>query len=842
MAPVLWTPESVAGVGAVAEPRWAPDGARLAWVRATPLGVVLVVDGVAVPDLVPAGTRGGTYSWEDADHLVVVGDGGLHRVRRDGRGPGLLVAPAAGSRRGAGGVCALGPRGLHRRDRRVLPGDGGAPRRVPGALAGVARPTSPWDPAWSPDGRRLAWHEWDEPDMPWDGSRIVVGSLDDGSRTVVAGGANESVGQPRFAPGPGPARLACVRDRDGWANVVVTTADGRAAVAFAEPHEHAEPTWGPGQRSFAWSPDGARIAWCRNEDGFGRLVVAPVRGLGNGGAGDGDGQVGGAPEEWSKGWHHGLDWGPAGLACVRSGARTPPSVVVLTARSSAPASEPVERRVVEMAVGADAAMADAGVEPRPVTWAGDDGATVHGLLFSPPGVAAPPLLVHLHGGPTDQSRVEWSPRLQYWVARGWAVLAPNPRGSTGYGRDYAQALRGGWGDRDVADVLAGIRAAVAAGWGDGTRVALVGGSAGGYAALLVAVRAPDLVRAVVASYPVTDLAALAADTHRFERHYNDSLVGPLPGAAPAWRDRSPIGPTPPRCGSRSSCSRATPIRSSRSPNRWPSSTPCAPPVATSSSTSTRGRGTAGSSRPRSADALSPHRRVPHPEGAVPMTTYAYQGPKRGFDRAVLLAHGAGTDLDAAPLRAVADALADGEDPVAALQLPVPRRGAQGARPTGGPARRHPRRGRRARPADEAARSAAGDRRPLHGRPVLLAGRRRRRRIRCRCVGLLLLGYPLHAAGKPEKVRDDHFRRLTVPTLFVSGTRDSLAAQPDLTRSARKVEGEGLVVLARHRRPRLQAPEVQRSYARRHARPRRPRPRSHGCSSSRDPAAPVRGTP
>ena len=525
MAPVQWTPESVAGLGTVAEPRWAPDGARLAWVRATPLGVVLVVDGVAVPDLVPAGTRGGTFAWEDADHLVVVGEDGLHRVRRDGRGPGLLVAPAAG-RAAAPAVCATS--GLV-----AFVDDTDDSGRV--MVAPLDGSRAPWpvstadfalDPAWSPDGRLLAWHEWDDPAMPWDGSRIVVGSLDDGSRTVAAGGATESVGQPRFAPGPGPARLACVRDGDGWANVVVTSGAGRAEVAFAEPREHAEPTWGPGQRSFAWSPDGTRIAWCRNEDGFGRLVAAAV---------PGDRESGGAPAEWSKGWHHGLDWGPAGLACVRSGARTPPSVVVLTPRSG----EPVHRRVVETAVGADASVVDAGVEPRPVSWAADDGATVHGLLFSPPGITTPPLLVHLHGGPTDQSRVEWSPRLQYWVARGWAVLAPNPRGSTGYGREYAQALREGWGDRDVADGLAGIRAAVAAGWGDGTRVALVGGSAGGYTALLVALRAPDVVRAVVASYPVTDLAALAADTHRFERHYNDSLVGPLPDAMPAWHDRSP---------------------------------------------------------------------------------------------------------------------------------------------------------------------------------------------------------------------------------------------------------------------------------------------------------------
>jgi dipeptidyl aminopeptidase/acylaminoacyl peptidase len=120
------------------------------------------------------------------------------------------------------------------------------------------------------------------------------------------------------------------------------------------------------------------------------------------------------------------------------------------------------------------------------------------------------------------------------------VLAPNPRGSTGAGRAGAEALHGGWGAADVGDVVAGLRAAAEHGWGDPARVALVGASAGGLTALLVALRAPELVGAVVAISPVTDLVALAATTHRFERHYNDTLVGPAPVATPALRDRSPI--------------------------------------------------------------------------------------------------------------------------------------------------------------------------------------------------------------------------------------------------------------------------------------------------------------
>lgn len=518
---------ALAGVGTVAEPRWAPDGRRLAWVRATALGAVLVVDGVAVPDVVPAGTRGGTFCWLDAQRLLVVGDGGLRVVRADGAGPGTLLAAATG-RAAAPAVGAGLVAYVDETDETcrivVEPIDGSRdPRSVSSA-------DWAWDPAWSPDGRRLAWHEWDAPDMPWDGSRIVVADLAAGTTEVVAGGPGEAVGQPRFSPDG--RRLGFVSDRDGWTNVMIAAADGRDAVGLTEAHEHAEPSWGPGQRSYAWSPDGRRLAWCRNEHGFGRLLAAPTPASGvtaspQGGPGD-------AGVERGRGWHHGLDWGPRGLAAVRSGARTAPEVVVVD-------GDPPERSVLDRAAGVGALPVDAFVEPRPVAWTAADGTEIPGLLFVPDGGdGPPPLLVHLHGGPTDQTRVEWAPRLQFYVGRGYAVLAPNPRGSTGYGRAFTRALRGGWGDVDVDDVLAGIDAAVDRGWGDPARVALVGGSAGGFAALLAAGRAPDRVRAVVATYPVTDLVALAAATHRFERHANDVLLGPRPAADPIWRSRSPI--------------------------------------------------------------------------------------------------------------------------------------------------------------------------------------------------------------------------------------------------------------------------------------------------------------
>jgi dipeptidyl aminopeptidase/acylaminoacyl peptidase len=188
---------------------------------------------------------------------------------------------------------------------------------------------------------------------------------------------------------------------------------------------------------------------------------------------------------------------------------------------------------------------DRSVAAEAVTWPADDGTTVRGLLWRPPRPALgstdrPPLLVDAHGGPTGQATATWSARHQFFLSRGWAILAPNPRGSTGYGRAYAQALHGRWGHRDLADIVDGVRHARRAGWCDSDRIAVMGGSAGGLTALLLAALHGDLVRAAVSLYGVTDLFDLAETTHRFESRYLDRIVGELPRHADRYRDRSPV--------------------------------------------------------------------------------------------------------------------------------------------------------------------------------------------------------------------------------------------------------------------------------------------------------------
>jgi dipeptidyl aminopeptidase/acylaminoacyl peptidase len=349
------------------------------------------------------------------------------------------------------------------------------------------------------------WQEWDLPNMPWHASRVM---RRDGGGPVDVFAKDGANSQPRFSPDG--SRVAWIRDGE----IVV---DGELLLGAPQLHECAEPAWSAGQRSFAWSPTGDEIAWCRNESGFGRLVIgAPGRR---------------SARELSRGWHRDLSWTDAGIGCVRSGAVTPPSVVALAANGSA-------RRVV--ARGPVGGFERTGlVEPRAVTWR-TAGAVVHGLLWRPAdAIEALPLVVNVHGGPTGQALADWNARVQWLVQQGYAVLQPNYRGSSGYGPAYRNALDGRWGELDAADVAAGVRHAVKEGWASAGRIALMGGSAGGFTALNVAIAAPDLVRAVIALYPVTDLLNLAATTHRFEAGDLGRLVGPLPEARAQYVSRSP---------------------------------------------------------------------------------------------------------------------------------------------------------------------------------------------------------------------------------------------------------------------------------------------------------------
>jgi dipeptidyl aminopeptidase/acylaminoacyl peptidase len=352
--------------------------------------------------------------------------------------------------------------------------------------------------------------------MPWDASVIVV------RRPWMSGplqriDANRvQMQQPRFNA---DGRLGFLCDADGWLNVWLA---GRPAVH--EPFEHGGPLWGPGQRSFAWSPDGRQVAFSRNEAGFGRLCVAEVASPAS--------PADGGTRDVAKAVHGQLGWVGGTLVALRTGGRTPTQVVAYDTTTW-------DRRT--LAVGAYRGWEEhpALVEPELVEVVAADGCTLHARLYAAPEPNGA-LLCWVHGGPTDQWQVTWMPRLAFWLSRGYTILVPDHRGSTGHGREYTQALLGRWGELDAADTAALLAAVHERGTGAPERTAVVGGSAGGLTVLGVLAHHGDVAHCGVASYPVADIAALAEATHRFEAHYNDSLVGPGDIGAARGAARSPV--------------------------------------------------------------------------------------------------------------------------------------------------------------------------------------------------------------------------------------------------------------------------------------------------------------
>ncbi|MDQ3856573.1 MAG: prolyl oligopeptidase family serine peptidase, partial [Chloroflexota bacterium] len=176
-----------------------------------------------------------------------------------------------------------------------------------------------------------------------------------------------------------------------------------------------------------------------------------------------------------------------------------------------------------------------------VEWPTVNGTTVYGVLYRAASSEAPrPLLTSIHGGPTSESANGWNSQAQYFAGRGWHYLAVNHRGGTGSGRAYQDLLNESWGVVDVEDARSGAEYLIEQGLADPKRVAITGGSAGGYTTLMALVRGPDFWAAGVSLYGIGDLYECRVGSHRFERLYEDTTVGPLPETAERWVERSAL--------------------------------------------------------------------------------------------------------------------------------------------------------------------------------------------------------------------------------------------------------------------------------------------------------------
>ncbi|MBV7332252.1 S9 family peptidase [Chloroflexi bacterium TSY] len=406
-------------------------------------------------------------------------------------------------------------------------------------------------PCLSPDGKQLAWVAWNHPEMPWTNSELWVGEIDEDGSVIhlhqLAGGQNESVFQPTWSPS---GTLYFVSDRAGWWNLyrwqngstesvvqslpdnsshqqtdTTGNADNERSMKAVLEAEFGIPQWSFDSCTYGFRDDNEIICSYTQQ---GRWFLARLE------------SQSGKLTPYNLPYTHIQNVQVAEQFAVFEGASPTTSAAVVK---------------IDLASGQHSVLQDVGAVPvqpgylsipKSIEFPTEDGLTAHGIYYPPvnrdftgPADERPPLIVISHGGPTGSTSSKFDLKTQYWTSRGFAVLDVNYGGSTGYGRAYRQRLDGQWGIVDVNDCANGALFLAEQGEVDGERLVIRGGSAGGYTTL-AALAFRDVFKAGASHFGVSDLAALAAETHKFESRYLDNLVGPYPAQEALYRERSPI--------------------------------------------------------------------------------------------------------------------------------------------------------------------------------------------------------------------------------------------------------------------------------------------------------------
>ncbi len=384
-------------------------------------------------------------------------------------------------------------------------------------------------PAWHPDGERIAWIEWDQPQMPWDGTRLKTARLDSDRRSVneellIAGNTDTPVFQPAFSPDG--RWLSFIVTEEEWDSLIVLDLVTGERRVLVDGTTLADPPWVQGMRVYGWAPDSETLYYRRHERGFTSLWTASV-------ATGRNRKMETPPYTWML--QVAVSPTRNTVACIASSSTIPERVVTMDGNAHT-----VHRRSQsEMIPEADLSI------PESIYWPTPGGEEVHGLYYPPAsgrfsGAGKPPAIVSIHGGPTGQHTADYSAEIPFFTNRGYACLYVNHRGSTGYGRAYMTALREHWGEYDVEDAVSGAKALVERDLADPDRIVIKGGSAGGYTVLNALIHHPGVFRAGLCLYGVTNLFALATDTHKFEAKYLDLMVGTLPENSARYQAWSPL--------------------------------------------------------------------------------------------------------------------------------------------------------------------------------------------------------------------------------------------------------------------------------------------------------------
>ena len=387
-------------------------------------------------------------------------------------------------------------------------------------------------PSLSPDGSQLCWISWNHPNMPWDGTELWVAEINaDGyldKTNLVAGGLEESIFQPQWSL---DGVLYFVSDKSNWwnfyrtANPSLPTERQPIEPLCEMAAEFGLPQWNFGMSTYALISESKIICTYTQQ---GKWHLASLDSIAK--------QLTTIETSYTD-----ISSVKARGEIVVFLAGSPTESTAIVQLNLATNQREVLRRSSDLSI-------DAGYlsVPEPIAFPTENGLTAFGFFYPPqnqdfaaPAGEKPPLVVKSHGGPTAATSSSLSLKIQYWTSRGFAVLDVNYGGSTGYGREYRKRLQDSWGIVDVDDCANGAKYLAQKGLVDGDRMAIAGGSAGGYTTLC-ALTFRDVFKAGASYYGVSDLEALATDTHKFESRYLDGLIGPYPERKDLYVARSPI--------------------------------------------------------------------------------------------------------------------------------------------------------------------------------------------------------------------------------------------------------------------------------------------------------------
>lgn len=381
-------------------------------------------------------------------------------------------------------------------------------------------------PAISPNGKYIAWLCWDHPNMPWDGCECWLSEFDAQGNIInsrrVAGGPNESIFQPQWSP---DGSLYLISDRSNWWNIYRLGAGDELLPVHEAAMEFGTPQWVFGLSTYGFLDD-KRLLTTYTHQGVWRLGIIHL--------GDGTLQTIDSP---CSDFNYVQAANGEGY-CIGAAGDGFPALLQLTADG---------KLQTLVSSGTLAVAADYISHAEAIEFPLRDGKQNGYAFFYPPQNkdfrgpegSKPPLLVLCHGGPTAATRNSLNLKIQYWTSRGFAVADINYGGSTGFGREYRDRLKGQWGIVDVQDAVDCVRFLAETDRIDDSKVAIRGSSAGGYTTL-AALTFQDIFRAGASLYGIGDLETLAKDTHKFESRYLDQLVGPYPEQQDIYRARSPI--------------------------------------------------------------------------------------------------------------------------------------------------------------------------------------------------------------------------------------------------------------------------------------------------------------